>query len=90
MGHPVLVPEVTYTSLVCERRAAVAVVTINDPPHNRRVLEFDRTFSGLMPFALHLCSDIENVDRAAVLMEENKGGCSTLHLADDLSAAGRS
>lgn len=30
----------TYTSLVYERRAAVAVVTINDPPHNRMSFAF--------------------------------------------------
>jgi enoyl-CoA hydratase len=30
----------TYTSLVYERRAAVAVVTINDPPHNRMSMAF--------------------------------------------------
>ena len=40
MRHPVSVPALTYTSLVYERAAAVGVVTINDPPHNRMSFAF--------------------------------------------------
>lgn len=40
MRHPVLVPTMNYTSLVYERPAAVAVVTINDPPYNRMTFAF--------------------------------------------------
>ncbi|MCB0925342.1 MAG: enoyl-CoA hydratase/isomerase family protein [Mycobacterium sp.] len=48
MRHPVLVPEVTYTSLVYERRAAVAVVTINDPPRNRMSFAFMNELESLV------------------------------------------
>ena len=40
MRDPVLMPATTNTSLVYERRAAVAVVTIDDPPHNRMSFAF--------------------------------------------------
>jgi enoyl-CoA hydratase len=38
----------TYTSLVYERRAAVAVVTINDPPHNRMSMAFMNELESLV------------------------------------------
>ncbi len=48
MRHSVLVPQMTYTSLIYERRAAVAVVTINDPPHNRMSLAFMNELESLV------------------------------------------
>ena len=38
----------TYTSLLYERRAAVAVVTINDPPHNRMSFAFMNELESLV------------------------------------------
>lgn len=38
----------TYTSLIYERRAAVAVVTINDPPHNRMSFAFMNELESLV------------------------------------------
>jgi enoyl-CoA hydratase/carnithine racemase len=46
--HPGLVPALTYTSLTYERRAAVAVVTINDPPHNRMSFAFMNELESLV------------------------------------------
>jgi enoyl-CoA hydratase len=43
-----LVPALTYTSLTYERRAAVAVVTINDPPHNRMSFAFMNELESLV------------------------------------------
>ncbi|MDQ1319105.1 MAG: hypothetical protein QG655_348 [Actinomycetota bacterium] len=48
MRHPGLVPALTYTSLTYERRAAVAVVTINDPPHNRMSFAFMNELESLV------------------------------------------
>lgn len=48
MRHAVLVPAMIYTSLVYERRAAVAVVTLNDPPHNRTSFAFMNELESLV------------------------------------------
>ncbi len=48
MGHSVVVPATTDTSLVYERRSAVAVVTINDPPHNRMSFAFMNELESLV------------------------------------------
>ncbi len=43
-----VVPATTDTSLVYERRSAVAVVTINDPPHNRMSFAFMNELESLV------------------------------------------
>ena len=48
MGHSVVVPAIADTSLVYERRSAVAVVTINDPPHNRMSFAFMNELESLV------------------------------------------
>ena len=48
MRHPVLVPAMTYNSLFYERQGAVAVVTINDPPHNRMSFAFMNELESLV------------------------------------------